>query len=183
MYQVPRHFFLDKAFEEIAYRDEAIPIDEKQTISRPSTVACQTHFLDVSEGQYVLEIGTGSGYQAAVLAAMGARVYTVERHEVLHLKAKAIFQRLGFEKIQANFGDGNEGWREVAPFNRILVTAAASSVPSALLRQLIIGGKLVMPVGSPDSQKMHVITRKKRLEYETHVFGKFRFVPLLKGKN
>lgn len=183
MYKIPRHFFLEGAFEEFAYTDKAFPIDEQQTISQPSTVAYQTNLLDISPRQHVLEIGTGSGYQAAVLAAMGARVYTVERHEQLHLKAKAIFEFLGLGSIRTFFGDGSKGLGEFAPFDRILVTAASSSVPPALLKQLIVGGKLVIPVGNTQVQKMYTITRKNKNDYETAISGKFKFVPLLRGKN
>ncbi|MCH2045287.1 MAG: protein-L-isoaspartate(D-aspartate) O-methyltransferase [Saprospiraceae bacterium] len=183
MYKIPRHFFLDGAFEEFAYTDKAFPIDEQQTISQPSTVAYQTHLLDISPRQHVLEIGTGSGYQAAVLAAIGARVYTVERHEQLHLKAKTIFDFLSLGSVRAFFGDGSKGLGEFAPFDRILVTAATSSVPPALLKQLIVGGKLVIPVGNTHEQKMHIITRTGNHDYETSTFGRFKFVPLLRGKN
>ncbi|MCH2023252.1 MAG: protein-L-isoaspartate(D-aspartate) O-methyltransferase [Saprospiraceae bacterium] len=180
---IPRHFFLDKAFEEHAYEDKAFPIDQQQTISQPYTVAFQTELLNINKRDKVLEIGTGSGYQSAVLAFLGARVYTVERHKLLYENAVKMFQKLNFMGIRAFFADGNKGLGEFAPFDKILVTAGAKQLPFALKEQLKIGGVLVIPVGDESSQTMLRITRVSQTEFKEDAFGKFRFVPLLKGKN
>lgn len=180
---IPRHFFLDKAFEEHAYEDKAFPIDENQTISQPYTVAYQTELLQVKKREKVLEIGTGSGFQSAVLAVMGARLYTIERHEQLYKKAKKMFNLLGLLGIRSYYGDGYKGLGEFAPFDKVLVTAGAREVPLALKEQLKIGGLLVIPVGDGSSQTMLRITRLSDSEYKEERFDKFRFVPLLKGKN
>lgn len=180
---IPRHFFLDKAFEEHAYEDKAFPIDEHQTISQPYTVAYQTELLQVKKRDKVLEIGTGSGYQSAVLAVLGVRLYTIERHELLHQKAKKMFELLGLLGIRSYFGDGYKGLGEFAPFDKILVTAGAPEVPAALKKQLKVGGILVIPVGGQENQKMLKITRLTQTNYQEEVLSTFRFVPLLKGKN
>lgn len=180
---IPRHFFLDKAFEEHAYEDKAFPIDEHQTISQPYTVAYQTELLQVKKREKVLEIGTGSGYQSTILAVLGVRLYTIERHELLHLKAKKMFELLGLLGIRSYFGDGYKGLGEFAPFDKILVTAGATEVPTALKRQLKVGGVLVIPVGNQEHQKMLKITRLSQTDYQEEVLSNFRFVPLLKGKN
>jgi protein-L-isoaspartate(D-aspartate) O-methyltransferase len=180
---VPRHLFLEKAFEDKAYDDQAMPIDEGQTISQPYTVAFQTALLKVQKRTKVLEIGTGSGYQAAILGAIGARVYTVERHELLHLKAKKIIDQLGLLNVRCYFGDGTKGLGEFAPFDRILITCAASEAPPLLLKQLTIGGLMVLPLGDSNSQTMTRITKKSETEYSYEKFEEFRFVPLLSGKN
>lgn len=180
---VPRHFFLDKAFEEKAYEDQAMPIDEGQTISQPFTVAYQTELLKVQKRIKVLEIGTGSGYQASVLGVMGVRVYTIERHELLYLKAKKIIDHLGLLNVRCYFGDGTKGLGEFAPFDRILITCAAAEVPSFLLKQLAVGGMMVLPLGDSSSQTMTRITKKSETEYSYEKFEEFRFVPLLGGKN
>lgn len=182
MYLVPRHFFMDKAFEELAYEDKAFPIDEKQTISQPYTVAYQTQLLDVQPTDKVLEIGTGSGYQAAVLAHLCTRVYTVERRERLFLSAQKMFERMGINYVRSFFGDGIKGLMEFAPFNKILVTAGATEIPQQLLAQLEIGGALVIPVGDDGQQDMLHITRLSEKDYHTERFDVFRFVPLLHGK-
>lgn len=179
---VPRHLFLEKAFEDKAYEDQAMPIDEGQTISQPYTVAYQTALLQVQKRTKVLEIGTGSGYQAAILGAMGARVYTIERHELLHLKAKKIIDQLGMLNVRCYFGDGTKGLGEFAPFDRILITCAATDVPSLLLKQLTIGGLMVLPLGDLNVQTMTRITRKSETDYSHEKFEEFRFVPLLGGK-
>jgi len=178
---IPRHFFLDKAFEEHAYEDKAFPIDSEQTISQPFTVAFQTDLLALEKREKVLEVGTGSGYQSAVLALLGARVYTIERHEHLQRKATAMFEKLGLLGIRSYFGDGYKGLAEFAPFDKILVTAGAPEVPQALKEQLKVGGYLVIPVGDP-TQTMLRIQRLDEENYQTEEFGDFRFVPLLKGK-
>jgi len=180
---VPRHLFLEKAFEEKAYEDQAMPIDEGQTISQPYTVAYQTSLLKVQKRIKVLEIGTGSGYQAAILGTMGARVYTIERHELLYHKAKNIIDQLGLLNVRCYFGDGTMGLVEFAPFDRILITCAATEVPSLLLRQLAIGGLMVLPLGDSNSQTMTRVTRISETEYSYEKFDEFRFVPLLSGKN
>jgi len=180
---IPRHFFLDKAFEEHAYEDKAFPIDEHQTISQPYTVAYQTELLQVKKREKILEIGTGSGYQSAVLAVLGVRLYTIERHELLYQKAKKMFQNLGLLGIRSYFRDGYKGLGEFAPFDKILVTAGASEVPPALKKQLKVGGVLVIPVGNEVQQRMLKITRLNQTDYQEEVLSDFRFVPLLKGKN
>lgn len=180
---IPRHFFLDKAFEEQAYEDKAFPIDELQTISQPYTVAYQSQLLGIQKRDKVLEIGTGSGYQAAVLATLGARVYTVERHEVLYTKAQKMFQQLGLLGIRTYHADGYKGLGEFAPFDKILVTAAAPNIPDTLLKQLKLGGILVIPVGDNSSQQMLRITRVEKEDFKQEKFDNFKFVPMLPGKN
>ena len=177
---LPRHFFLEKAFAEKAYEDTAFPIGCEQTISQPYTVAYQTALLEIEKREKVLEIGTGSGYQAAILALLGARVYTVERQELLYQKAKALLSQLGMRNVRCFFRDGSKGLPEFAPFDKILVTAGADKVPGALLEQLAIGGMLVIPVGA-DVQRMQRITRIGADEYKTERFDHFRFVPFLTG--
>lgn len=177
---LPRHFFLEKAFEEKAYEDIAFPIGCEQTISQPYTVAYQTALLDVHKRDKILEIGTGSGYQAAILALLGARVYTVERLESLYQRSKALLTRLGMRNVRFYFRDGSNGLPEFAPFDKILVTAGAAKIPKTLLEQLAIGGMLVIPVGS-DIQLMERITRTGESEYKTERYDHFRFVPFLTG--
>lgn len=178
---LPRHFFLDKAFEEHAYEDKAFPIEANQTISQPYTVAYQTELLNLKKREKVLEIGTGSGYQTAILALMGARVYTIERQERLYNNAKAMLEQLGLLGVRFYFRDGYKGLGELAPFDKILVTAGAPFVPQALPKQLTIGGQLVIPVGDLQQQMLR-ITRINDNEYKHEKFDQFRFVPLLKGK-
>ena len=180
MEALPRHFFLEKAFEEKAYEDTAFPIGCDQTISQPYTVAYQTALLEVQKREKVLEIGTGSGYQAAILALLGARVFSIERQEILYLRAKELLSKLGLRNVRCYFRDGSRGLPEFAPFDKILVTAAADDIPQPLLDQLAIGGMLVIPVGS-DVQRMERITRIGESEYKTERFDHFRFVPFLKG--
>lgn len=178
---LPRHFFLDKAFEEHAYEDKAFPIESNQTISQPYTVAYQTELLEVKKREKILEVGTGSGYQTAILALMGARVYTIERQERLYHQAKAMLEKLGFLGVRFYFKDGYKGLGEFAPFDKILVTAGAPFIPPALKKQLKIGGKLVIPVGQ-QQQQMIRLTRVGKEEYQQEQLENFRFVPLLKGK-
>lgn len=180
--ELPRHFFLEKTFEDWAYQNKAFPIGNEQTISQPYTVAFQTILLEVKKRDTILEIGTGSGYQAAILSLLGGRVYTVERQEALYEKTKNLLEKLGFHRIRCYFRDGYKGLPEFAPFNKILVTAGAKEIPKALMEQLKIGGYLVIPVGRK-IQKMYRITRLSETEYQEEVFGKFRFVPFLKGTN
>lgn len=180
MEALPRHYFLDKAFEEHAYEDKAFPIGSEQTISQPYTVAYQTSLLEIKKRDKILEIGTGSGYQAAILVLMGARVYTVERQEALFQKTKALLEELKVGNIRCFLRDGTKGLAEYAPFDKILVTAGAIGIPEALLQQLKIGGMLVIPVGE-DVQKMYRITRISEKEFKQEAFDDFRFVPFLEG--
>ena len=177
---IPRHLFLDKAFEEWAYTDKAFPIGNKQTISQPFTVAYQTSLLNIQKRERVLEIGTGSGYQAAILCYLGARVYTVERQEELYHKSSALLQDLGFKSIRTYLKDGVLGLPDHAPYDKIIVTAAAPSIPKALLEQLVINGILIIPVGEK-VQKMCKITRLTETRYSRVYLDNFQFVPLLKG--
>lgn len=178
--KIPRHFFLEKAFEEWAYEDKPFPIGEDQTISQPFTVAYQTELLEIKPREKVLEIGTGSGYQAAILAALGARVFTVERQEVLHHRSKKLLFALGLQNVRSYLRDGRKGLPEFAPFDKIIVTAGSADIPEALLKQLAIGGILIIPVGG-DTQQMHKIIRLSENEYKDQTLDGFRFVPLLEG--
>ncbi len=180
--QLPRHYFLDKAFEEWAYQDKAFPIGNEQTISQPYTVAYQTELLDPKPREKILEVGTGSGYQAAILAMMGARVYTIERQEALYKQARKMLQLLQVGNVRCYYRDGYKGLPEFMPFDKIIVTAGASEVPEALLKQLRVGGVLVIPVGR-EVQTMLKITRLNENEFHQEVKGEFRFVPFLKGLN
>ncbi len=181
MNQIPRHFFMDMAFEEHAYEDKPFSIGEDQTISQPFTVAFQTQLLEVQKRNKILEIGTGSGYQAAVLDKLGGRVFTIERIEKLHIKAKKVFEILGLKRIRPYFRDGHKGLLEMAPYDRILVTAGAPIVPEQLKLQLTIGGILVIPVGGIEGQKMLKILRVSETEFVEETHGNFRFVPFLEG--
>jgi protein-L-isoaspartate(D-aspartate) O-methyltransferase len=177
---VPRHLFMDPAFLSHAYVDKAFPISSGQTISQPYTVAVQTSLLRVKKRDKILEIGTGSGYQAAVLAAMGAKVYTIERFRELFLKAQIIFTTLGYS-ADFFYGDGYVGKPQYGPFDGIIITAAAPLIPEALLSQLKTGGRLVVPVGTSESQVMTVVERTGPESYEHSEHGNFIFVPMLKG--
>lgn len=177
---VPRHFFLDKAFEEHAYDDKPFPIGHDQTISQPFTVAYQTALVNVRPDDRILEIGTGSGYQAAILAALGAKVYTVERQEALYLSAKKLLAEMGFRSVKCFFRDGTKGLPEFAPYDKILVTAGAPVVPESLRQQLAVGGILVIPVGE-EVQYMYRITRLSAEEFKEEMLDAFRFVPFLEG--
>lgn len=178
--KVPRHLFMDTGFIDFAYKDQAFPIGEGQTISQPYTVAFQTELLDVQQHQKILEIGTGSGYQAAVLLQMGARVYTIERQRKLFLKTQTLLSSLGY-KAHFFYGDGFIGQPSFAPFDRILITAAAPVIPKVLLNQLKIGGKLVIPLGGGNSQEMVLIKKISENKFEESKHGFFVFVPMLKG--
>jgi protein-L-isoaspartate(D-aspartate) O-methyltransferase len=179
---IPRHLFMDSSFEDHAYQDKAFPIGADQTISHPYTVAFQSQQLMVKPGVKVLEIGTGSGYQTAVLCHMGAVVYSIERqHELFRTSLKRL-PALGFKVKKLIFGDGYRGYSEKAPFDRIIVTAGAPFIPEALLAQLAISGIMVIPVGK-ENQKMTVITRTSNADFEQLVLGNFKFVPLLGNKN
>ncbi|MBT8204463.1 MAG: protein-L-isoaspartate(D-aspartate) O-methyltransferase [Eudoraea sp.] len=179
---VPRHFFMDSGFEGHAYQDKAFPIAADQTISQPYTVARQTELLQLGPGQKVLEIGTGSGYQTAVLLQLKAKVYTIERQLELFKKTRLFFEKRGYRPKKVVFGDGYKGLPEEAPFDGILVTAGAPEIPKALLAQLAVGGRLVIPVGE-EEQIMTVVTRKSEKEFEKMEYGSYRFVPLLEDKN
>lgn len=182
MEALPRHFFLDRAFEEHAYEDKAFPIGNEQTISQPYTVAYQTTLLEVKKRDKILEIGTGSGYQAAILAMLGARVFTVERQEALYRKADMLLHELRVGNVRCFFRDGSKGLPEYAPFDKILATAGASEIPQALKEQLKIGGMLIIPVGEK-VQQMYRITRIAENEWTEEIFADFRFVPFLGGIN
>jgi len=181
--KVPRHLFLDSSFEQHAYQDKAFPIAAGQTISQPYTVAFQTEVLEIEPGQKVLEIGTGSGYQASVLLEMGAKVYSIERQKELFTFSNAIFKKLGYSLIQ-KFGDGYKGLPTYAPFDKIVVTAGAPDIPKALLSQLKIGGTMIIPVGEEDAeQEMIKVQRKSETAFSQKKMGAFRFVPMLENKN
>jgi protein-L-isoaspartate(D-aspartate) O-methyltransferase len=179
---IPRHLFMDSGFVDFAYQDKAFPISADQTISQPYTVAFQTEVLEVEPGHKVLEIGTGSGYQTAVLIEVGAKVYTIERQKELFKKTKLFLPKLGYKPKKIVFGDGYKGLPDEAPFDSIIVTAGAPFVPKPLLAQLKIGGRLVIPVGD-DVQTMNLIIRTSEKDFEKHELGKFRFVPMLKKRN
>ncbi len=178
--KVPRELFVNPSFINRAYEDTALPISHGQTISQPYTVAFQTEQLRVGKDSKVLEIGTGSGYQAAVLAEMGCRVFTIERHMELHLQARKLLEKLGY-RVATRCGDGTVGWSEFAPYNGIIVTAAAPDIPKPLLDQLADGGRLVIPVGTLESQTMNIITRKGNTFHREEALG-FKFVPLIGKK-
>ena len=173
---------MDSGFEDYAYVDKAFPIAADQTISQPYTVAFQTELLEVKKGDKILEIGTGSGYQAAVLLELGATVYSVERQKELFKKAKLFLPKLGYRPKRLVFGDGYKGLPEDAPFDGIIVTAGAPYVPKPLLAQLKTGGRMVIPVGKK-TQTMTLFVRTSEKEFEKKEYGTFRFVPLLEDKN
>lgn len=179
---IPRHLFMDSGFIDHAYVDKAFPIAADQTISQPYTVARQTELLGVVKGAKILEIGTGSGYQTAVLLEIGAVVYSIERQNKLFKKAEKFLKQQGYNPKKLIFGDGYIGLETEAPFDGIVVTAGAPFVPKPLLAQLKIGGKLVIPVGDV-SQIMTVFTRTSQTTFNKETFGEFRFVPLLENKN
>ena len=180
--KIPRHLFMDSSFLDHAYQDKAFPIGSEQTISQPYTVAFQSELLQVKIGDKILEIGTGSGYQAAVLCDLKAKVYSIERQQELFKKTSKFLPKLGYRPKKLIFGDGYKGLPEEAPFDSIIVTAGAPFVPKPLLSQLKVGGRLVIPVGE-DVQVMTLIIRKGIKEFEKQEFGDFRFVPLLENKN
>ncbi|MEY8848692.1 protein-L-isoaspartate(D-aspartate) O-methyltransferase [Psychroserpens sp. XS_ASV72] len=179
---IPRHLFMDSGFLDHAYQDKAFPIAADQTISQPFTVAFQTELLQVQPGHKILEIGTGSGYQTAVLCELGAKVYSIERQHELYKKTSKFLPRLGYRAKKLIFGDGYIGLEDEAPFDGVIVTAGAPFVPKPLLSQLRIGGRLVIPVGE-EVQVMTLFIRKGPKEFEQHEYGEFRFVPLLEDRN
>ena len=180
--KIPRHLFLDSSFEDFAYQDKAFPIGAGQTISQPYTVAFQSQLLEVKKDHKILEIGTGSGYQTAVLVTMGAKVYSVERQNELFKTTSLLLPKLGIKPKHLSFGDGYKGLENHAPFDSIIVTAGAPMIPKPLMAQLKIGGRLVIPVGEKE-QIMTLLIRKNETQFEKHEFGDFKFVPLLENKN
>ncbi|HXS56901.1 MAG TPA: protein-L-isoaspartate(D-aspartate) O-methyltransferase [Hanamia sp.] len=183
MMNIPRHFFLDTALEHIAYQDRAFPIGEGQTISQPYTVAYQTQLLDINPYERILEIGTGSAYQAIVLAEMGANVLTIERQKKLFDLNKHFILRSKYPNIKFFYGDGFEGLPTFAPFDKILITAAAPFIPPKLISQLKAGGKMIIPLDEDGLQKMMRITKNEDGSLREESFSNFSFVPMLKGKN
>lgn len=179
---IPRHLFMDSSFLEHAYQDKAFPIGANQTISQPYTVAFQSELLEVKLGDKILEIGTGSGYQTAVLCVLGAHVYSIERQLELFKKTSKFLPKIGYVAKRLIFGDGYKGLKDEAPFDSIIVTAGAPFVPKPLLAQLKVGGRLVIPVGDVD-QIMTLYIRRGTKEFEKHELGNFKFVPLLENKN
>ncbi len=180
---IPRHFFLDSAFDEIAYEDRAFPISDGQTISQPYTVAYQTQLLQVKTGEKILEIGTGSIYQASVLAEMGTKVFTIERQKNLFEKTKQFIFKTKYPNLKFFYGDGFEGLPTYAPFDKVLITAAAPFVPPKLIEQLKTGGKMIIPVDEGSLQRMLRLTKNADGSYEEEVFQNFSFVPMLSGRN
>ena len=179
--EVPRHVFLDSSFVELAYQDQAFPIGSGQTISQPHTVAFQTQLLQVEKGMKVLEIGTGSGYQACVLAAMGAKVFSIERQRNLYFKTKEIMEQLPF-RVKTFLGDGFEGLPTYAPFDRVIITAGAPDIPEALIAQMKTNAIMVIPMDNAngDGQTMLRITKMEDGSLQKEEFGDFKFVPMLK---
>lgn len=184
---IPRHLFMDSSFLDHAYQDKAFPIAAGQTISQPYTVAFQTQLLNLTKGSKILEIGTGSGYQAAVLCKLGAKVYTIERQQELYRRTKFFLDKIGFKPKKMIFGDGYKGLPDEAPFDGIIVTAGAPFIPKPLLSQLKVGGRLVIPVDIEEKgekvQMMTLIIRKDQSTFEKEELGVFRFVPMLQNKN
>ncbi|MBA4738652.1 MAG: protein-L-isoaspartate(D-aspartate) O-methyltransferase [Flavobacteriaceae bacterium] len=177
---VPRHLFMDSGFLDHAYQDKAFPIASGQTISQPFTVAFQTELLNVKKDHKILEIGTGSGYQAAILCHMGAKVYTIERIKELFRKTSVFLPSINYRPKKMIYGDGYLGYSEEAPYDSIIVTAGASEIPEKLINQLKIGGRMVIPVGE-EVQKMKLVTKISESDFETKIFGDFQFVPMLKN--
>jgi protein-L-isoaspartate(D-aspartate) O-methyltransferase len=179
--KVPRHYFLSSAFLEYAYENKAFQIGAGQTISHPFTVAFQSQLLELQKGMKVLEIGTGSGFQTSVLCEMGAKVFSIERHKLLHDNAKKLLHSMGY-KATLSYGDGYKGMPSYAPFDRVLITCAVPVVPEELLMQLKPGGKLIMPYGQGEVQQMMVIDEKEDGSFETSFHGEFSFVPMLEKR-
>ena len=183
MNEVPRHLFLESVFDDFAYEDRAFPIAANQTISHPSTVAEQTELLEVQEKEKILEIGTGCGYQTAVLVTMNAFVYTIERQKDLHDFAQKKLREMQLRPKFQSFGDGFLGLPTFAPFDKILVTCGAEILPIELLKQLKIGGKMVIPMGKTDEQILYRFTKISEKEFEKEEFGAYKFVPMLQDRN
>jgi protein-L-isoaspartate(D-aspartate) O-methyltransferase len=180
--RIPRHFFLESAFDEVAYEDRAFPIGEEQTISQPYTVAYQTQLLEIKPFNKVLEIGTGSGYQSCVLAEMGVQVFSIERQKKLFDANKKFSYLTKYHSIKLFYGDGYEGLPTYAPFDRVIITAAAPEIPQKLIGQLKTGGMMVIPLGSGDVQQMMRITKLANDALKEEVFDHFSFVPMIGGK-
>lgn len=185
--KIPRHLFFDQSTErpallDHAYSDKALKIGAGQTISHPFTVAFQTEKLNIQKGEKVLEIGTGCGYQTAVLLEMGAKVFSIERQKELFDKTKVFLPLIGYKGAKLIYGDGYKGLPQFAPFDKIIVTAAAPYIPQDLLAQLVVGGILVIPLGEGEEQIMNVIVKKSGTEFDKQAFGKFKFVPMLQNK-
>lgn len=181
MAKIPRHFFMDASYDKLAYQNKAFAIGAGQTISQPYTVAFQSQLLGIEKGDKVLEIGTGSGYQTAILLELGAKVYTIERQKELFLSSQALLSKLGYNP-QFFYGDGYKGKPSYGPFDKIIVTAGAPFIPPALQKQLVVGGILVIPVGDSESQTMYSIVRLSEKEFRKTDFGEFLFVPMLEGR-
>tara|TARA_B100001758_G_scaffold81904_1_gene69618 strand:- start:20262 stop:20912 length:651 start_codon:yes stop_codon:yes gene_type:complete len=179
---IPRHQFLDTAFVNFAYQDKAFPIGSGQTISQPFTVAFQSQLLDLKPNEKVLEVGTGSGYQAAVLSLLGAEVFTIERQRDLFLKTKEFLPKLGYNCMFI-YGDGYKGLPKFAPFDKIIITCGAPFIPEDLLAQLKVGGKMVAPIGNGNTQLMHLIEKISGKENKITTHGNFSFVPMLNDKS
>ena len=180
--EIPRHLFMDNAFVQFAYKDKAFPIGSGQTISQPYTVAFQTELLQLNPYEKVLEVGTGSGYQAAVLIGMEANVYTIERQKELFTKTKDFLPKLGYN-CNFYYGDGYKGLDKFAPFDKIIITCGAPNIPQGLIKQLKVGGRMVAPIGNGDVQVMHLIEKLSETEIRTTTHGEFSFVPMLNNKN
>ena len=180
--KIPRHLFIDSSFEDHAYQDKAFPIAAEQTISQPYTVAFQSQTLEVQTGDKILEIGTGSGYQTAILIELGAEVYSIERQHELFKKTSLFLPKIGYRPKKFIFGDGYKGLKDKAPYDKIIVTAGAPFIPKALLSQLKVGGRLLIPVGNK-TQIMTLLIRKSSKDFEKHELGDFAFVPMLEKKN
>jgi len=180
--EIPRHLFLDNAFVQFAYEDKPFPIGSGQTISQPYTVAFQTQLLELNPYEKVLEVGTGSGYQAAVLIGMEANVYTIERQKELFQKTKEFLPELGYN-CNFYYGDGYKGLEQFAPFDKIIVTCGAPNIPEDLIKQLKVGGRMVAPIGKGDVQVMNLIEKISETETKTTTHGEFSFVPMINNKN
>lgn len=178
---IPRHLFMDSGFIHFAYKDKAFPIAANQTISQPYTVAFQSQMLNIQKGDKILEIGTGSGYQSAVLLDLGAKVYTIERHKVLSMSAQILLPKLGY-RPHFFYGDGFKGLPTYAPFDKIIVTAGAPEIPSELINQLKPGGKMIVPIGDTNNQVMNLVEKNMNNTFTVTEHGDFLFVPMLKGK-
>ena len=179
---IPRHLFMDSSFLDHAYQDKAFPIAASQTISQPYTVAFQSELLEVNPGNKVLEIGTGSGYQAAVLCLLGAHVYSIERQLELFKKTSKFLPKIGYVCKRLIFGDGYKGLPTFAPFDKMIITCGAPDIPMELINQLKIGGVMIIPIGEGAEQLMKKITKTSEAEYEVEDFGVFKFVPMLEDK-
>jgi protein-L-isoaspartate(D-aspartate) O-methyltransferase len=178
--KVPRHLFMDSSFLQFAYKDQAFPIGAGQTISQPFTVAKQTQLLQVEHYDKILEVGTGSGYQSAVLLEMGATVYTIERQRELYLKSQSILPQIGYHP-KFFYGDGYKGLPTYGPFDKIIITAGAPGIPDELMAQLKVGGRMVIPMGPREKQTMYVLVKTSDTEYYKESHGSYMFVPMLKG--